>query len=167
MPNHDAALYLLKELMPHIRSEIPEVTICIAGRNPSSAIKALGKRRGAEVTGWIEDIRSSIREAAVYVVPLRVGGGTRLKIFEAMAMGKAIVSTPIGAEGLPVTNGENIVIQNDSREFAMAVVRLLRDPATRMRLGRAARKAVEDRYTWKAAASEFDSALRKVMVKRA
>ena len=84
-----------------------------------------------------------------------------------MAMGKAIVSTPIGAEGLPVTNGENIVIQNDSREFAMAVVRLLRDPATRMRLGRAARKTVEDRYTWKAAASEFDSALRKVMVKRA
>ncbi|HEV2730776.1 MAG TPA: glycosyltransferase family 4 protein [Terriglobales bacterium] len=167
MPNHDAALYLLKELLPHIRSEIPEVTICIAGRNPSSAIKALGKRHGAEVTGWIEDIRSSIREAAVYVVPLRVGGGTRLKIFEAMAMGKAIVSTTIGAEGLPVTNGENIVIQNDSREFAMAVVRLLRDPATRMRLGRAARKTVEDRYTWKAAASEFDSALRKVMVKRA
>lgn len=167
MPNHDGASYLLKELLPRIRSEIPEVTLCIAGRNPSSNLKELGRRYCVEITGWIEDIRSCIREAAVYVVPLRVGGGTRLKIFEAMAMGKAIVSTTIGAEGLPVTDGENIIIQDDSREFAAAVVRLLRDPVARTRIGRAARKTVEKRYTWKAAADEFDSALKKAMIPNA
>jgi len=167
VPNDDGACYLVTKLLPHVRSEIPEVTLCIAGRNPSSNLKALGRDYGVEVTGWIEDIRSCLREAAVYVVPLRVGGGTRLKIFEAMAMGKPIVSTTIGAEGLPVTDGENIIIRDDSREFAAAIVRLLRDPEARTRIGRAARKTVEERYTWKAAADEFDSALRKAMIPNA
>ena len=167
VPNNDGACYLLKQVLPHVRSEIPETTVCIAGRNPSSDLKALGRKYGVEVTGWVEDIRSCIREAAVYVVPLRVGSGTRLKIFEAMAMGKPIVSTTIGAEGLPVTDGENVIIKDDSRDFAAAVVRLLRDPTARTRIGRAARKTVEERYTWKAAAQEFDSALRKAMIPNA
>jgi sugar transferase (PEP-CTERM/EpsH1 system associated) len=167
MPNYDGASYFLKDVLPHIRSEIPEVTVCIAGRNPSSDLKALGRKSGVEVTGWISDIRSCIREAPVYVVPLRVGGGTRLKIFEAMAMGKPIVSTTIGAEGLPVTDGENIIIQDDSRAFAAAVVRLLRDRLARERIGYAARQTVEERYTWKAAADEFDLALRKAVMPNA
>jgi len=167
MPNDDGASYFLKEVLPHIRSEIPEVTLCIAGRNPSSDLKALARSCGVEVTGWIEDIRSCIREAAVYVVPLRAGGGTRLKIFEAMAMGKPIVSTTIGAEGLPVTDGQNICIHDDARDFATAVVHLLRDPAERTRIGCAARKLVEERYTWKAAGREFDLALRKALVPNA
>ena len=98
-------------------------------------------------------------------MPLRVGGGTRLKIFEAMAMGKAIVSTSIGAEGLPVTNGENIVIEDDPERFALSVARLLNDPAGRARLGRAARQMVEEKYSWRAVAAEFDSALEKVLAK--
>jgi glycosyltransferase involved in cell wall biosynthesis len=167
LPNDDGASYLLKNVLPRIRSEIPEATLCIAGRNPSSDLRALGRRYGVEVIGWVEDIRSCVREAAVYVVPLRVGGGTRLKIFEAMAMGKPIVSTTIGAEGLPVTDGENIILQDDSSEFAAAVVRLLRDPVARGRIGRAARKTVEESFTWKASADEFDSALRKALIPNA
>jgi glycosyltransferase involved in cell wall biosynthesis len=163
LPNHDGVSYLLKELLPLIRSAIPETTLCIAGRNPPPDIKALARDCGAEVTGWVEDIRSYMRQAAVCVVPLRVGGGTRLKIFEAMAMGKAIVSTSIGAEGLPVKNGENIIIQDDPRAFANEVIRLLRDQQARLRLGRAARETVESRYTWKAAAEEFNSALRRAV----
>jgi glycosyltransferase involved in cell wall biosynthesis len=167
LPNEDGALYLLKELLPRIRSHVPDVSACIAGRNPSIKLEALAARNGARVTGRVDDIRPYIQEAAVYVVPLRIGGGTRLKIFEAMAMGKAIVSTSIGAEGLPVKDGENILIHDNPDDFAFSIARLLRCPSARERLGCQARRMVETRYTWEAAAVEFESALRKVVAQRA
>ena len=167
LPNDDGICYFLNEVLPLIRCHIPEVKLCIAGRNPSTNVKALAMQTCVEVTGRVQDIRPYVREAAVYIVPLRVGGGTRLKIFEAMAMGKAIVSTSIGAEGLPVKNGENIIIQDDPEQFALSVARLLRDPAARARLGRAARQMVGKRYGWKAVAAKFDSALVKAVAKSA
>jgi len=167
LPNDDGICYFLNEVLPLIRCHIPEVKLCIAGRNPSTNVKALAMQTCVEVTGRVQDIRPYVREAAVYIVPLRVGGGTRLKIFEAMSMGKAIVSTSIGAEGLPVKNGENIIIQDDPEQFALSVARLLRDPAARARLGRAARQMVGKRYGWKAVAAKFDSALVKAVAKSA
>src|SRR5256885_15425385 len=92
---------------------------------------------GIVVTGEVRDIRPHVHGSSVYVVPLRIGGGTRIKIFEAMAMGKAVVSTPIGAEGLPVHHNENILLAESPEEFARCILRLLREPAERERLGRA------------------------------
>jgi len=100
--------------------------------------------------------------AAVYVVPLRIGGGTRIKIFEAMAEGKAVVSTTIGAEGLPVTNEQNIIIADKPEDFAARVVTLLRDAAKRHALGDAARKLVEENYSWRSVARQFAEVLARV-----
>jgi glycosyltransferase involved in cell wall biosynthesis len=103
-------------------------------------VKRLGEQAGIEVTGTVSDVRPYVADCAVYVVPLRIGGGTRLKIFEAMAMGKAVVSTTVGAEGLPVTPGRDIVIADDPVRFAEAVVHLIRDDDARRRLEVAARQ---------------------------
>jgi glycosyltransferase involved in cell wall biosynthesis len=95
----------------------------------------------------------------VYVVPLRIGGGTRLKIFEAMAMGKAVVSTTVGAEGLPVTPGRDVVIADDPARFAQSVVHLMRDAQARQAIETAARRLVVERYDWSAVAKDFEEAL--------
>jgi glycosyltransferase involved in cell wall biosynthesis len=100
------------------------------------------------VTGFVDDIRPFVREAAVYVVPLRVGGGTRLKVLDAMAMGKAMVSTATGCEGIKVTPGEHLLIADTPQTFADATLALLSDPARRQSLGLAARALVEREYAW-------------------
>jgi sugar transferase (PEP-CTERM/EpsH1 system associated) len=160
MPNEDAMLYFVKEILPLIRLQIPDVSLLIVGRRPTRQIQNLASRdQGVQVTGTVEDIRPYVKQGIVYVVPLRVGSGTRLKIFEAMAMGKAIVSTSIGAEGLPVTHGENILLAEKPEEFASAVVALLRDAEIRQRVGMAARELVEKKYSWIAVAAVFEKAL--------
>lgn len=163
LPNEDGIFYFVEEILPWIRRDIPEVTIRVVGRRPSLHLKTLaGKTPGLRVTGWVEDIRPYARDASVYIVPLRVGSGTRLKIFEAMAMGKAVVSTSIGAEGLPVQHGKNILLADKPEEFAGAVVMLLKDPVARGELGRAARQLVEREYSWACAAAHFDAVLERV-----
>ena len=115
------------------------MSLTVVGRNPSRASARGGARAPASrVTGTVDDVRPFVAEAAVCVVPLRVGGGTRLKIFEALAMGKAVVSTTVGAEGLPLVPGEHFVAADEPAAFARAVVALLRDPA---RAGASARPA--------------------------
>ena len=108
------------------------------------------------VTGAVDDIRPYLAKAALCVVPLRSGSGTRIKIFEAMAMGKAVVSTTLGAEGLPVQHGENIILADDPADFTREVVALLHDPPRRQRLGQAARKLVEESYGWPSVAACFE-----------
>jgi glycosyltransferase involved in cell wall biosynthesis len=118
---------------------------------------------GVGVTGTVDDVRPYVAEASVYVVPLRVGGGTRLKIFEALAMGKAVVSTTVGVEGLPLTPGTHYVQADDPAQFADAVVALLRDPARRRALGSAGRSLVEQRYAWSQVAREFEDRCQEVI----
>src|SRR5258708_35841640 len=118
MPNEDGMLHFLEKILPRIRKQIPEVSLWIVGRQPSRRLQELAARTpGVRVTGTVEDIRPYVHRAAVYVVPLLVGSGTRLKIFEAMAMGKAVVSTSLGAEGLPVRNGENVILADEPESF--------------------------------------------------
>jgi glycosyltransferase involved in cell wall biosynthesis len=138
------------------------VTLSIVGRTPTPAVARLAEDTGIRVTGRVDDVRPYVREAAVYIVPLRVGGGTRLKIFEAMAMSKAVVSTTVGAEGLPVTNGEHLVVADYPQKFAAATVQLLRDVEYRRRLEVAARALVVERYDWSAVAGELEQALMRV-----
>ena len=163
MPNEDAVLFFADRILPQIRSQVPGVRLHVVGRRPSKRLRDLAAKESAiEVTGTVEDIRPYVRNASVYVVPLRVGGGTRLKIFEAMAMGKAVVATSIGAEGLPVQHGENILLADDPNEFANQVVNLLRSPSVRAVLGNAARLLVEQKHNWDSVGSYFEATLRDV-----
>ena len=159
LPNEDAMQYFCRDILPLIRAEEPGVSLSIVGRAPTPAVKRLADEHGVRVTGRVDDVRPYMTEAAVYVVPLRVGGGTRLKIFEAMAMAKAVVSTTIGAEGLPVTDGEHLMLADEPQTFARAVLRLLRDTDRRMRMESAARALVVEHYDWSAVAGALEGAL--------
>jgi polysaccharide biosynthesis protein PslH len=159
LPNEDAMIYFCREILPRVREHEPAVTLRIVGRAPTPAVLRLAQQDGIEVTGRVDDVRPHVARAGVYVVPLRIGGGTRLKIFEAMAMGKAVVSTTIGAEGLPVTDGGNIALADDVDGFARAVVELIRNPERRRALEASARRLVVERYDWSAVAGSLEQAL--------
>jgi glycosyltransferase involved in cell wall biosynthesis len=159
LPNEDGVLFFAREILPRIRQRIPDVTVSIVGRDPTPAVVRLAAGRGIEVTGRVEDVRPYMAAGAVYVVPLRVGGGTRLKIFEAMSMGRPVVSTTVGAEGLPVRHGEHVLIADEPQAFADRVVQLLGDAAARHQLGQRARDLVVARYDWSAAALDLERAL--------
>jgi len=159
LPNEDGMLYFVRDILPRIRAAEPEITLSIVGRTPTPAVQRLAAGNGIEVTGRVDDVRPHVAAAAVYVVPLRIGGGTRLKIFEAMSMAKAVVSTAIGAEGLPITPGRDIVVADEPAAFADAVVQLLRDPEKRQRIESAARDLVVQHYDWAAVTRDFEAAL--------
>jgi glycosyltransferase involved in cell wall biosynthesis len=158
LPNEDGMLYFVRDILPRIRREEPDVTVSIIGRAPTPAVRRLAQESGVEVTGRVDDVRPHVARGGVYVVPLRIGGGTRIKIFEAMAMGRAVVSTTIGAEGLPVRDGHDIVLADDPQGFADAAVGLIRDAAARAALATAARQTVEG-YAWPFVARNLDTAL--------
>jgi sugar transferase (PEP-CTERM/EpsH1 system associated) len=162
LPNVDGMQYFVQQILPRIREAEPGATLSIIGRSPTPAVKRLALDAGIEVTGRVDDVRPHIAEGSVYIVPLRIGGGTRLKIFEAMAMGKAVVSTTIGAEGLPVTPGEHVLVADDPAQFAQAVIGLIRDDERRHRLEAQARRLVVDRYDWAAVSRDFEDALNRV-----
>jgi len=162
LPNEDGMLYFVREILPRIREAEPDATLSIIGRAPTPAVKRLADEAGIEVTGRVDDVRPHIAAGAVYIVPLRIGGGTRLKIFEAMAMGKAVVSTTVGAEGLPVTSGQDVVIADEPAHFARAVVHMIRDDEARRRIETEARRLVMERYDWSAVAQDFEHALTRV-----
>jgi sugar transferase (PEP-CTERM/EpsH1 system associated) len=159
LPNEDAMIHFCRDVLPLIRAEEPDVQLSIVGRAPTPAVEQLAEQSGIRVTGRVDDVRPYMRNAAAYIVPLRIGGGTRLKIFEAMAMGKAVVSTTVGAEGLPVTSGEHVLLADEPYAFSRAVVQLLRDVERRRQLESAARALVVEKYDWSAVAGELEEAL--------
>ena len=165
LPNEDAIFYFTDAILPLIREHSPEVFLDVVGRNPSRKLQALAEsEKSIRLTGWVDDIRPFVGRGSVCIVPLRIGGGTRLKIFEAMAMGKAVVSTSVGAEGLAVRSGENIVLADTPNDFAQAVISLLRDPGRRQQLGAAARTLVQEHYSWTIVANDFARALQEVIM---
>jgi glycosyltransferase involved in cell wall biosynthesis len=126
LPNEDAIQWFTTEILPQIRTRVPEVTLTVVGRNPYSSLTELSRRDPSIiVTGRVPDVRPYMDNASLYIVPIRIGGGTRLKIYEAMAMRLPIVSTTIGAEGLSVTDGVNILLRDDPNSFAAAVSDML------------------------------------------
>jgi glycosyltransferase involved in cell wall biosynthesis len=156
LPNEDAIRYFTEEIMPRIKKAVPGVTLTVVGRDPYPSLVELSKRDPSViVTGRVEDVRPFMEEAAVYIVPLRIGGGTRLKIYEAMAMEKAIVSTSIGAEGLPVTDGEEILLADTPELFADAVVRLLQQDGLASDIGKRAAARVREEFGWDKVAESF------------
>ena len=155
-PNIDAMLWFCDEILPRVRAEIPLAHIAIVGQKPAPRVAALRERPGVEITGWTPDTRPYIADAAVYVVPLRMGSGTRLKVLEAMAMGKAIVSTARGVEGIDLVAGRDAVIADSPEAFAREVIALLHDAEHRRALGQAARAVAESKYDWRTIVPKFD-----------
>ena len=147
--NRDAVLYFLEEIWPLIVARVPDVRFFAVGQDPPKELQAFAARDPrVVVTGKVSDIRPYVWMSAVYVVPLRVGGGTRLKVLDAMATGKALVSTSIGCEGIDLTPGVHALVADAPEAFAHATIELLNTPMRRLELGRAARARVEERYAW-------------------
>lgn len=164
-PNIDAVDYFCAQIWPRIREEFPDAKFQIVGRRPATKVQRLASD-SVEVTGTVRSVEEYLDKASVVVVPLRIGGGTRLKIFEAMAMGKALVSTSIGAEGLAVKSGHDLLLADDPSAFADAVLLLLRDGEIRRRLEKAAVETAAQ-YDWSRVAAQFADVLQVVARQRA
>lgn len=149
-PNIDAVLWFGQQVLPLIRQRRPNTTFAIVGQRPHPRLNVLRGLPGITITGYVNDVRPYIAGATVYVAPLRVGGGTRLKLMEAMAMGRAIVSTRVGAEGFPVTDEHELLLADDPETFAQKVLFLLENPARRVELGQTGRAFARANYGWDA-----------------
>jgi glycosyltransferase involved in cell wall biosynthesis len=147
-PNVDAVLWFAQDVWPLVRAERPHARFYIVGRNPLPEVLALSEDPGIIVTGMVDDTRPWVAGGEVYVVPMRMGGGVRLKVLQAMAMECAIVSTPMGAEGIAVRPGKDMLITFSPRGFANAVLLLLSDRHRRRALGASARELVSSQYSW-------------------
>ncbi|MET0396653.1 MAG: glycosyltransferase [Longimicrobiaceae bacterium] len=147
-PNRDAMEYFAAEILPLVRARRPDVPVRWVGRASDEVRRSFRDRYGVELTGYVDEIQPYVQSAACYVVPLRVGGGTRLKIVDAWAMGKAMVSTSIGCEGLEARDGENILVRDTPEDFAAAVESVLADAELRRRLEEGARETAERVYDW-------------------
>jgi polysaccharide biosynthesis protein PslH len=162
MPNIDGAGWFINEIWPRIAEKNPDARCKIIGGSPSPQLLALAGPR-IEFTGFVPDLRPHLAEAAAVIVPLRLGGGTRLKIVEAMAMGKAMVSTTLGAEGIDAVPGQDILIEDQPDAFADSVLRLLAEPELAAQIGNSARQLSEARYAWSAAAKALEGFYREIL----
>ena len=161
-PNTDGILFFLREVWPRLAASHPRARLKIVGPRPTPEI--LGQRSArVEVKGAVDDVRPHLAEAAAVIVPLRLGGGTRLKILEAMAMAKPIVSTSIGAEGIDVVHEKHLLLADDPADFAAALGRVLDDPRLAARLGEEGRALVSARYSWEASARRLEGFLGEVL----
>lgn len=147
--NKDAVLHFINDIWPAVRSRVPDAVFYVVGQDPPPELLAIsGQDTSIRVLGFVDDIRPYVAKAAVYVVPLRVGGGTRMKVLDSLAQGKAILSTSVGCEGIEVENGLNIYIEDRNERFAERVVELFRNSEQRARLGMEARKLAVEKYGW-------------------
>jgi polysaccharide biosynthesis protein PslH len=160
-PNIDAVEYFSSEIWPYVLAQVPEARFRIVGRDPHARVRKLASP-SIEVTGTVSSIVEHFREATVLVVPLRMGGGTRIKIYEGMALGKATVSTHLGAEGLDVRHGHDILLADEPRLFADYVAELLRDEKTRRKYEDAA-TATAQKYDWSVVTEKLVSAMQTVL----
>ena len=155
-PNIDAALYFAEEIFPLILAKRPETVFSVVGMGPPDTVERLVSEN-IIVTGAVPDIRPYVDKAAVCVIPLRMGSGTRLKVLEALSMGKAMVSTSVGCEGIDVKTNEHLFIEDDPTQFANAVITLLEDAELRNRLGAAGRKLAVEKYGWESVVRDLEA----------
>ncbi len=167
LANQDAVTDFARRTWPLLKAQVPTAVLQVVGRNPPPSITSLAKHEDIEVTGTVPDVRPYLNEAGTVIVPLRIGGGTRLKIFEAMAMQKAVVSTTVGAEGLPVTSGRDIVIADSPQELADSIAKVLTDEPWRHQIAAAARRLVCERYSAETVARQFEAICQQTVERRA
>jgi glycosyltransferase involved in cell wall biosynthesis len=166
--NVEGIHFLLDEVWPLLVGARPGVRAVIIGRNPPASLAEKVRARGLAVTltGFVDDIRPYVAAANVYVIPLFVGSGTRIKAFEAMAMGRPVVSTTLGVEGLDVRDGAEFLRADDATAFAASILRLLDDAAMRARVAGAARRLMEERFSWGRVAQQFEAICLRAMNRR-
>jgi glycosyltransferase involved in cell wall biosynthesis len=163
-PNRDAAVYFATEAWPHIKEKVPGCRFLVVGRGPTPDMLELAEKDPSiEITGEVDDVRPYLNESDVFVCPVRLGGGFRGKVLEAMASGVPVVSTRLGAEGLPALDGENILIADTSDELARATVSLLTDREAAGRLASNARRLMEERFSWKSGVKILEEVLEEVV----
>jgi glycosyltransferase involved in cell wall biosynthesis len=162
-PNVDAAYHLVDDIWPLVRERCPDAELTIVGRGSESELRRL-RRDGVVATGEVPDLRPYLQRAAVVGVPVRMGGGTRLKVVEGLAMGKAMVSTTLGCEGVTVRDGTHLVVADGAQAFAAAVVELFADPGRGQALGAAGRRLIEDEYSWDFAGDRLETLYQTVAV---
>ncbi len=154
-PNVDGAIYFATRILPIIQSQIPDVHFTIVGRSPTQEVKNLANEH-ITVTGFVDDVRPYLDQAAVFVCPLRRGGGIKNKVLQAWAMGKPVIATTASIGGLSVSEGKNIMVRNSEESFAEAVIELLRTPGKRKQLGHNARNTILNNYTWDKKSAELE-----------
>ena len=162
-PNEDAALYFGREIFPLVRANFRKAEFWVVGANPSTAILALASQPGIHVTGGVDDIRPYLAKATIFVCPLRYGAGIKNKLLAAMAMGKAIIATPLSLEGIDVCPEEDVLVADSIQDFVRQIGRLLSDKELSRRLGERGRKLVSDRYSWSSRGEVLESRLRKLV----
>jgi glycosyltransferase involved in cell wall biosynthesis len=155
-PNVDAVLWFADEIWPLINDQLPGMTWAVVGQQPHPRLHSLSSKPGITITGWVEEVLPYIAAASVFIMPFRVGSGTRLKLIEAMAAGKAIVSTKVGVEGFDVQDNKQLLIADEPAAFARAVVSLLTNDGERQRLGEAAQQYAQQ-YDWRRIVPKFDT----------
>lgn len=156
LPNEDAICWFIAEIYPLIKQQIPQVTLTVVGRNPFPLLIESSKNDPSIlITGRVPDVRPYMSKASVYIVPMRIGSGTRLKIYEAMAMALPMVSTHLGAEGLPVIDGEEVFLKDSPQAFATMVVNLLSDSVLAKQVGENAAKTVREKFGWQKVVNDF------------
>ncbi|MFA5808950.1 MAG: glycosyltransferase family 4 protein [Thermoleophilia bacterium] len=160
-PNVDAVMWFAAEILPRLLKKFPDVVINVAGGEPSGEVTGLDNGLNLRVLGFVDDLKPLYRESAVLVVPLRAGGGSRLKILEAFAAGTPVVSTSIGAEGLEAEDGVHLLVADSPADFMAAVVRLLEDGQLYEKMSRNARLLAEEKYDWPVLAKKFEAALQQ------
>ncbi len=163
LPNQDAILFFARDILGRIKAVIPRIKLAVVGRNPSARlVNELKQYPEIDIVGRVEDVRPFISRNTLFIIPLRIGGGTRIKVYEAMSMGKAVISTSVGVEGLPVRHGEHVMVADKPEDFAGAVVALLKDVQARRRLEISARNFVENNFSWELTAKVFENICRHV-----
>lgn len=157
-PNADGIIWFSREILPQVRSAVADTRLRIVGKDPPDRVQRLADLPGVELVGFVPDVRHELWSAALSIAPLRSGGGTRLKILESLAARCPVVSTSIGAEGLPLVDGESLIIADTAEAFAVGITRLLRDPAFGARLGDNGQAVIAQRYDWQPIAGQLEQA---------
>lgn len=163
-PNEDGILWFFHKVFPYIKKQYPRIKVFVVGRGPSKRIRNLeNKYSQVTVTGFVDDVREYLNRGTVFICPLRMGSGTRLKILEAMSAGIPVVTTSIGCEGLQVEDGQHLLIADSEEGFATKVNQLLEDGSFRTKLSKTARSLVEDRYSWPSIVAEYEKELQQLV----
>jgi glycosyltransferase involved in cell wall biosynthesis len=164
-PNVDAALYFYREIWPLIKSQIPEIKFYVVGQGPPPEIQSLSQDEAVIVTGRVDDVRPYIKKGRAFICPVMLGGGFRGKILEAMAIGTPVVSTSLGAEGVPAAQRENIIVADNPEEFTQGILDLMTDDRLFERIRKNARRLVEEKFAWQKGVEIMEGVLEKMMEK--
>jgi len=164
-PNVDAVIYFQREIWPLVKSQLPEVKFYVVGQAPPPEIQSLSQDKAIIVTGRVNDVRPYLKKGRVFICPVRLGGGFRGKILEAMAIGRPVVSTSLGAEGIPAVHRENIIVADNPEEFTQGILDLMNDDKFFDRIRKKARFLVEEKYAWEKGVEIMEGVLEKMMEK--